>query len=256
VAKLHFGVEPGGNFEGGASVLWARRDAAELSAQLGRGEAELEQMIASAKAALWREREKRPRPGRDEKILAGWNGLMLRGLSLASRAFGEPEWAALAERAADFITRALWDGRTLRRLWQGGPGEGEGVAEDYGALAAGLAALFQATFEPRWLELAKALVRRAGELFWDEDEGAYLSAPRDRQDLVARQYALQDGAVPAGGSSLAEAQLLLAALTGDPEHLERAGRYLERMADPMAASPFSFGHLWLRPTRTWTARRS
>jgi uncharacterized protein YyaL (SSP411 family) len=185
------------------------------------------------------------KPGLDDKVLAGWNGLMIRGLAMASRAFDEPAWALMASRAADFILSNLWDGRTLYRSWQEGGSRIEGFIEDYGDLAAGLVALYQATFEPRFLEAADAICRRAEQLFWDEAAGAYLSAPKGQKDLVVAAYALHDNAFPSGASTLTEAQLGLAALTGHTKHLDQAGLYLAKMRGPALQSPFAFGHLLL-----------
>jgi hypothetical protein len=245
LAKLLFGASEAGNFEGGATVLSATSTAAQLAKRLGRDEDEISAAIARVRAALFAARERRTKPRRDEKILAGWNGLMVRGLALAARVFARPEWAALARRSVDFVLARLWDGERLVRMYQDGPGRTEGLIEDYGGLCSGLVALFQATFEPRYLDAAIGIAGRAHELFWDEERSAYLTASPGRKDLVTKAYALEDGVIPSGASLLAEAQVALSALTGDPRHLARAGAYLRKMAKPMARDPFSFGHLWL-----------
>jgi uncharacterized protein YyaL (SSP411 family) len=108
-----------------------------------------------------------------------------------------------------------------------------------------LVALFQATFEPRHLEAAEAIARRAVDLFWDDAAGAYLSAPKGQKDLFCPTYALNDNAFPSGASTLTEAQVTLAALTGNVDHLAQAGRYLSRMRQAMTENPFAFGHLLL-----------
>jgi uncharacterized protein YyaL (SSP411 family) len=245
LARRWFGITPMGNFEDGRTVLQTRLSAEALARELGRDEASLRGDLDEARRLLFETREKRVRPGLDDKVLAGWNGLMIRGLALASRAFGEPGWAVNASRAADFILSKLWNGERLRRSWQGGEARIDAFIEDYGDLASGLAALFQATFEPRHLEAAEAIARRAVELFWDDAAGAYHSAPKGQKDLFCATYALHDNAFPSGASTLTEAQVALAALTGNPDHLEQAGRYLSRMRQAMTQNPFAYGHLLL-----------
>jgi len=225
-----FHVTAAGNFEHGTSVLEAVKSLDGLD---------------EARAKLLEVRSKRVWPGRDDKVLSGWNGLAIRGLALSSRVFGRPEWAAMAERAADFVlTKMRSPDGSLFRSWQNG-GRLTGMLEDYGDVCAGLTALYQATFQPRWLEAAEELADLAWEKFWDEGQRAYSSAPKGTGDLVIRTWAVHDNAFPSGASSLAEAQVTLGALTGRERHLERAGRYLERLKDEMLDNPFGFGHLWL-----------
>ena len=225
-----FGVTSIGNFEHATNILEAVKSLDGLT---------------EARAKLLEVRSKRIPPGRDDKVLAGWNGLTIRGLALASRVFARPEWAAMAERAADFVLLKMRapDG-SLYRSWQEG-GRLAGMLEDYGDVCAGLTALYQATFNVRWLEAAEQLADLAWEKFWDEKERAYLAAPKGTSDLVIATWALHDNAFPSGASSLCEAQVALGALTAHERHLERAGRYLERLSDEMLSNPFGFGHLWL-----------
>ncbi|MBL8949665.1 MAG: thioredoxin domain-containing protein [Myxococcaceae bacterium] len=225
-----FHVTAVGNFEHGTTVLEAVKPLDGLD---------------EARAKLLAERSKRTPPGRDDKVLAGWNGLAIRGLALASRVFSRPEWAAMAERAADFVlTKMRAADGSLHRSWQNG-GRLAGMLEDYGDVCSGLTALYQATFNPRWLEAAEALADLAYEKFWDEGQRAYSSAPKGTSDLVIQTWALHDNAFPSGASTLTEAQVTLGALTGRERHLERAGRYLERLKHEMLENPLGYGHLLL-----------
>jgi uncharacterized protein YyaL (SSP411 family) len=241
----HLGVEEDGNFEHGTSVLKVARTAASLAAALQRPETEVQGRLEAGRARLLAARQGRVAPGRDDKVLAGWNGLVLRGLALASRVFAEPTWAQEGVRAADFLLAHLWKDGRLHRSWQAGEARLAGCLEDYGDLASGLCHLYQASFEPRFLEAARALALRAVELFWDAEKGAYLSAERGRADLVTPAYALHDNAFPSGASTLAEAQVMLAALTGEAPFLAQAEAYLSRLHAPMRRVPAAFGHLWL-----------
>jgi len=254
LAKEHFNVTEQGSFENGASVLEVHLTVEQLAEKLRRPIGEIDSALAQARTLMLTARETRVRPGRDEKILAGWNGLMIRGLAFASRVFQRSDWLELARRAADFVLDSMWDGRVLFRARQAGVNRIAAFIEDYGDLAAGLVALYQASFEVRYLEQARALVSLAVKLFWDESRGAYRTAPRGQKDLLANPFALHDNAFPAGSSTLTEAQVALAALTSSDTDREQAGRYLQKMRDEMLRNPFAYGHLlmaadgWLEGT--------
>ncbi|WP_225411144.1 thioredoxin domain-containing protein [Stigmatella hybrida] len=241
----HFRITPQGNFEHGTTVLEVAVPAAQIAQERGLPVEALERTLASAREALFGIREQRVKPGRDDKILSGWNGLMIRGLAFASRVFGRPEWAHLAAGAADFVLTHMWDGTRLSRSYEEGGGRIDGFLEDYGDFAAGLTALYQATFEAKYLEAAGEVVKRAVELFWDEEKQAYLSAPKGQKDLVVATYSLFDNAFPSGASTLTEAQVALAALTGDKSQLELPERYLSRMRKALEENPLGYGHLAL-----------
>jgi uncharacterized protein YyaL (SSP411 family) len=151
----------------------------------------------------------------------------------------------MARRAADFVLAQLWQGDDLLRSYQNGTSRIGGFIEDYGDLAAGLVALYQACFDVRYLEAAEALTQRAVELFWDPEKQAYRTAPRGQKDLFTIPFALHDNAFPSGASTLCEAQINLAALLGKSGFLEQAGKYVRKMRDEMTQNPFAFGHLLL-----------
>ncbi len=245
LAKAHFNITDYGNFEHAQTVLEVRQPAEELAKLRQLPLEAVEAQLAQARAALFAERGKRIAPGRDDKVLTGWNGLMIRGLAFASRVFHRPEWAELARRAADFLLTRQWDGQRLLRSFQDGKGKIEGFLEDYGDLAAGLVALYQATFEPKYLEAGLAVAERAVALFWDAQRQAYLAAPRGQKDLLVPTYSLFDNAFPSGASTLTEAQVALAALTGRQPLLAQASAYVRKLRDELARNPFGYGHLWL-----------
>jgi uncharacterized protein YyaL (SSP411 family) len=241
----HFRVTPAGNFEHGTTVLEVVLPSAELATQCGLSLEHVERELAAARQTLFDAREQRVKPGRDDKILSGWNGLMIRGLALAARVFERPDWARQAAAAADFVLAKLWNGTRLARSYQDGQARIDGFLEDYGDLASGLTALYQATFDVKYLEAAEALVRRAVALFWDAEKAAWLTAPRGQKDLVVATYGLFDNAVPSGASTLTEAQVELAALTGDKRHLELPEKYVARMREGLVKNAMGYGYLGL-----------
>jgi uncharacterized protein len=243
LAALHFGCTVEGNFEHGRNVLEVQVPAQQLSERLGEPLPEVEARLAEVRERLFRAREGRVRPGRDDKVLAGWNGLMVRGLSFAARAFGRADWAELARRAAATVLETHWQAGHLLRL--SSHGTHQGFLEDSGDLALGLVSLAQATLDASWLVAARAISDAAVEAFWDEGQEAYRSAQKGTADLLVPTYALHDNAFPSGASTLTEAQVGLTALTGDAQPLQQAMRYLRRMRQAMVENPFAYGHLWL-----------
>jgi uncharacterized protein YyaL (SSP411 family) len=243
-AAKAYGVTAKGTFEDGKSVLERRVPLADLAREWGTSEEAARGWLESVRTKLLAERSKRIPPGRDDKILAGWNGLMIRGLAFASRVFERPKWAERASRAAGAVLDRQLQGERLFRVYQAGTAKVDAFLEDWGGLASGLVALYQATFEPRWLEAAVRVAELAQERFWDPEQKAYRTAARGQVDLVVEAYALHDNAVPSGASLMAEANGVLAALTGRREFLDRAEAYLSRMRDTALANPFAFGHLW------------
>ncbi|NTX15861.1 thioredoxin domain-containing protein [Myxococcus sp. CA056] len=241
----HFRVTSQGNFEHGATVLEVVVPAELLARERSLPVEEVERELSEARRVLFEAREKRVKPGRDDKLLAGWNGLMIRGLALASRVFERPDWTKLAVSAADFVLAKMWDGTRLARSYQEGQARIDGFLEDYGDLASGLTALYQATFDVKYLEAAEALVKRAVELFWDEEKRAYFTAPRGQKDLVVATYGLFDNAFPSGASTLTEAQVALAALTGNERHLELPAKYVGKMREGLVANAMGYGYLGL-----------
>jgi uncharacterized protein YyaL (SSP411 family) len=245
LAEARFGIIQGGNFEHGATVLQISEEVPDLARRFRSSEEQVAADLAAARKLLFEAREQRIKPGRDEKILAGWNGLMIRGLAFSSRVFRRPEWLSLAQSAADMVLGRMWQDGRLFRARQGGVNRIGAFIEDYGNLANGLVALYQACFDARYLEAAEGLANRAVELFWDEEKQAYRAAAKDSTDLFCPTYALQDNAFPSGASTLTEAQVALAGLTGRRAHFEQAGKYLRKMREEMLRNPFGYGHLLL-----------
>jgi uncharacterized protein len=246
LVAAHFGVTAEGTFEHGASVLEVATDAQALAAQTGRAPSEVEAVLSAAAVTMFEARARRVAPGIDDKVLMGWNGLMIRGLAFAARVFRRPEWLTPARRAADFVLRAMRDDQgTWRRSFHSGAARVDAMLEDCGDFALGLVTLAQAAFEPRYLEEAERLADLAVTRFWDPSRRAYFIAPRGQGDLLVPTYSLTDNAFPSGASTLTDAQVTLAALTGRARHLEQAQAYLEQLHGELTQNPMAYGHLWL-----------
>jgi uncharacterized protein len=192
---------------------------------------------------LFELREQRPKPLRDDKAIASWNGLLLAALAEAGRRLGRRDWLDAAARLGEFLLGSLSDERgRLFRTYREGTAKNTGFLEDYADVANGLYELHVATGELRWLEESIRLARLAVELFGDEERGGFFLAPADGEQLIARQKGFDDHPTPSGNSMLAFVLLRLARIYGDPE-LERAAVGVFRLVrNALATAPQAFGH--------------
>ena len=187
-------------------------------------------------------REQRPKPLRDDKAIASWNGLALAALAEAARRLERPDWVEAARNLGSFLLGPLSDeaGR-LRRSRREGRTSGPGYLDDYANVAHGLIELHIATGELRWLEEANRLARLAVELFADDEHGGFFLSPSDGERLVAQTKGLDDHPLPSGNSMLAHVLLRLARIYGDDE-LERRGVAVLRLVRPaLVRAPAAFG---------------
>ncbi len=226
-ALAYWGVDGGPNFEG-QSILYLA------------GEPDPEG-IAPLRRRLLEARAKRVRPGRDDKVLAGWNGLACRALAEAGRALGRADYIAAAVRNAEFLLGSMrHDGRLLR-TWKAGQARLKGYLEDYAMVAAALVDVYEATFERRWLDAARGLADDMVGLFWDGEREGFYDTGHDHERLIVRPRNLFDNAVPSGTSVAIETLLRLAALTGEAAYESRALAALRPVADLIGRYASGFG---------------
>jgi uncharacterized protein YyaL (SSP411 family) len=239
-ALAYWGVDDGPNFEG-HSILFVPRDPAQVAGGLGVSPDELATRIARARSVLYAHREKRVHPGLDDKVLASWNGLMLSALAEAASALGRPDYLAAAVRNAEFLTSSMVrDGRLLRS-WKDGQARITGYLEDHAMVGAGLLALYEATFDRRWLDESRRLADETLRLFWNTDRETFFDTGLDQESLVVRPRNIFDNAVPSGTSVTIEWLLRLAIVAGEERYEAIALRALRPMADVMQKYPSGFG---------------
>ena len=187
------------------------------------GDADHEAILARARAVLKAARDKRIRPGLDDKILADWNGLIIAALAKLSRQYKQPDWLALAEQAYRFIAVTMArDGDKLGHSWRDGKLVFPGLLEDYANMARAALALHEATGEANYLEQAIAWMRRLDADYADRVHGGYFQTARDAETLVARLRNCTDNAVPAGNGTLVGVFARLWYLTGDADWRDKA----------------------------------
>ena len=194
------------------------------------------------RARLLELREQRPKPLRDDKAIASWNGLALAALAEAGRRLDRPDWIEAARSLGAFLLGPLSgeDGR-LRRSRRDGRTSGPGFLDDYANVAHGLLELHVATGELRWLEEAHRLARLAIELFADDEHGGFFLSSIDGERLVARTKELDDHPLPSGNAMLAHVLLRLARIYGDDELERRAVACSGSCGPALERAPAAFG---------------
>jgi uncharacterized protein len=218
-------VTGSGTFEHGMSTLQLRREPDDALWWEG------------VRERLLAERNRRPQPARDDKVVSGWNGLAIAALSEAGILLDDPAYLEAARRCAQFVCDTHLTGGRLRRASRSGVvGAAMGVADDHGDLAEGLLCLHQATGEPQWLALAGELLDTALDHFSD-GHGGFFDAADDAEQLFARPRDPSDNAEPSGQSALAGALLTYSALTGAGRHREAAGAAVSAAAVLAAENP-------------------
>jgi uncharacterized protein YyaL (SSP411 family) len=213
-----------------------------VAARAGVDEATLERAVTRARSILYERRAERVWPARDEKVLAAWNGLMLRAVAEMAHVSGREDYRALALRNGDFLFREMVRDDRVMRSWRDGTAVLAGYLEDYAAVALGALALYELTFDRLWADRAIALARSMVTWFWSDEAGGFYDTPRDHESLVTRPREITDNAIPSGTSLAAELLLRLADLMDDADFRRRATWLLDTLAEPLASYPLAFGH--------------
>jgi uncharacterized protein YyaL (SSP411 family) len=214
----HYDVSPEGNFEG--HNILNRLKGLPRSA-------EDEARLVMLRSLLHKQREKRVRPGLDDKLLADWNGLIIAALAQAGAMLGEAGWIALAEKAFDFIAREMTRGDRLGHSWRDGRLLYPGLASDFAAMIRAALALHEATGEGRYLDRALAWQAALDRHYGNPGNGGYYLTADDAEGLIVRPAGTADDAIPNPNAVAAQNLIRLAAFTGDRGWREKADRLIE-----------------------------
>jgi uncharacterized protein YyaL (SSP411 family) len=214
----HYDVSPEGNFEG--HNILNRLKGLPRSA-------EDEARLVMLRSMLHKEREKRVRPGLDDKLLADWNGLMIAALAAGGAMLGEAGWIALAEKAFGFIARQMTRGDRLGHSWRDGRLLYPGLASDFAAMIRAALALHEATGEGRYLDQALAWQAALDRHYGNPGNGGYYLTADDAEGLIVRPAGTADDAIPNPNAMAAQNLIRLAAFTGDRGWREKADRLIE-----------------------------
>ncbi|HHY91068.1 MAG TPA: thioredoxin domain-containing protein, partial [Clostridiales bacterium] len=204
----------------------------------------LNEKLEACRSKLFRRREGRIHPHKDDKILTGWNGLAIAAMAYAGRVMGNPAYLQAGEKAAAFIRNRLVreDGRLLAR-YREGEAANPATAEDYAFFIWGLLELYTATFDVEYLEYALALQKDMFRYFWDEKAGGFFISGKDTKDLILNPKDAYDGAIPSGNSVAAMNLLRLSKITGNPEWEEKAQRIFSVFGENVSQNPGAYVYL-------------
>ena len=235
-AESHFGLAAGANFEG-RHHLARRQTIVQTAAALNIPPAECEKTLSAAIHKLKQARDLRPRPATDDKILAAWNGLMIRGLARAGRVLDRPQWIAAAQESLNFIRREMFANGKLYAAWRDNRRGAYGFLDDYAFMLDAALELLRASFCPDTLNFARELAERLCADFNDESRGGFFFIAADGEKLIRRPKPAEDEAIPAGNGVAARALPLLSQLCGDTRFADSAEKTLSAFYGAMQKRP-------------------
>ena len=232
----YYGVTPDGNFEGKNILFLGGGAEADL------GEEDVHRVRAVLNPQLLKSRARRVKPETDTKVIAGWNGLMLQSFAQAARQLGRPADLKTAHANGEFLLKFMAQDNRLAHTYTPGKAAGLGFLEDYGGVAVGFLALYEATFDTRWFTAARGLCDTVLSDFYDGN-GAFYDTSSRHEELIVRPRNLFDNAVPAGASLACEALLRVHAYTSESAYLDPVEAALRLQAGALAKAPSAFGRM-------------
>jgi uncharacterized protein YyaL (SSP411 family) len=244
---FHYGLREEGNVDPdadphkefvGKNVLAAEHTLKDTARQFGKPEADVARVLAEGRRKLLAARDQRPRPFKDDKVMVGWNGLMISAFARGGPILNEPRYTAAAARAAGFVRDKLYDPETreLARIYREGA-SGKGFLEDYAFYVESLIDLYESTLDVQWLKLALDLQATQDKLFGDPEAGGYFSSGAEDASLLVRMKDDSDGVEPSGNSVAARNLLRLGQMTDDRAMLDRAERTIKLYAGNLQKAP-------------------
>jgi len=236
----YFDVTEGGNFEG-QNILHITSSLEDTATRNKISVEELQAIVNRGRQKLFALREQRIKPGRDEKVLTAWNGLMLSSFAEASAILERADYRNVAEANARFLLSHLQKDGLLLRTYKDGQAKLNAYLEDYACLIDGLISLYEATGELTWIESAVSLADTMIEQFWDDDEGGFFFTGKSHEQLIIRSKEFMDNATPSGNSIATLSMLRLALLTGNDDYRRRGTAVLRLVADQIRRYPSAFG---------------
>jgi uncharacterized protein YyaL (SSP411 family) len=240
-----YDVTDEGNFEG-KNILNLRSSVDASAKILGRDAGELAHELAQSRQVLLAARNRRVRPGRDEKVLVSWNCLMIDALARAAGALEEPRYSAAADKAARFILENLVrpDGRLLH-VWCRGQAKLAAYLDDYACLVQSLVSLYEHDHDERWIDQAALFADQMIEHFADPEQGGFYYTASDHEKLIARMKDFADSSVPSGSAMAATSLLRLGKLCGSTRYIDAGVSALQSASAILRDFPTSAGQMLL-----------
>jgi uncharacterized protein YyaL (SSP411 family) len=240
--RRYYDVSEAGNFEG-KNILHTARSLDGVAAAEGVSPERLRDVVDRGRRVLYDARAQRVWPGLDDKVLTSWNAMMLHAFAEAARVLERDDWREAAVRGAGLLLGGLRPGGRLMRTYKEGRAKIPAFLEDHALLVDALLAVYEATWDPRWVREARGLADEMLERFWDDGDGVFYDTASDAEELVVRPRDVFDNATPSGGSAAVMALLRLGELVGESRYRAVAERALAGSMELMARIPAGFGHL-------------
>ena len=239
----YYDITPQGNFEG-ENILHVQTPSDIFARKLRIELEDLDALLADGKQKLFDEREKRIKPGLDDKILTSWNGIMIRGMAMGYQLTGKPEYLEACEKSAEFVLTTLsQDNGLLLRTYRSGKSHLNAYLEDYSYFIAGLIGLYEANFEPRWLTEAERLAHIMIDQFEDDAGDGFFFTGKAHETLIVQSKSAYDGATPSGASMAIHSLLRLAKHLDNSEFHDKAVETLKLYFHQMERMPTGSGQL-------------
>jgi uncharacterized protein len=235
----YYGVTRSGNFEG-SNILNIVMDKEDLSAKFKLDKIETDKIIHEAKSALLQVRNKRIRPGLDDKILASWNGLMLSAYARACQVTRNKKYMQIISDNVSFIRDSLFVDNRLKRTWKDNQAKYDAFIEDYAFIVQALLDAYEALFNPEYIDFAIVLAGYANSHFWDDVSGGYFTTSDGQEKLVVRMKDASDSSIPAAGGVMLMNNLRLFSYTEDKKWLERAEQILKKYSNDLSENPYAY----------------
>ncbi|MHC4159493.1 MAG: thioredoxin domain-containing protein [Planctomycetota bacterium] len=237
IFNAYYGVTEKGNFEHSKTILNITASVEQLQQKFRKDRTTIVNILAAARSKVFKEREKRIRPYRDDKVITAWNGLMISSLAYGGTVLQEQKYIEAAGQAAQFTLDTLHKNKRLMRYYRDGHVVGLGFLDDYAFFIMALLDLYEATFDAKWLIEAKGLTEEMTELFTDAQQGAFFLTGKDGEKLIARTRPGFDTSTPSGNSVAALALLKLGRLTMNPQLTDHGLNVLEAFSQQLQQSP-------------------
>jgi uncharacterized protein len=238
-----YGVSEGGNYEG-RNILNLQMSVATYADIHELDQYELHDRLSRIRGTLYDVREGREHPLRDEKVITGWNGMMISALARCGYYLGEERFTDAAQAAAIMIWRQHWVDGQLWRISLHGHISIPGNLEDHACFGDALLTLYRFTGDTVWLDRATVIMDRMQALFWDDDPGGYfMGLADDEAPLITRAKSPMDGATPSGNSVAMHALIQLWQMTGDPDAAHRIRQSMQAFSGLLVKSPSAFAYM-------------
>ncbi len=239
----YYNVTDNGNWENGENILFTSGSDKKVSDKYDISESELLIRITAANKKLLSEREKRVRPGLDDKILTSWNALMLKGYVDAYRVFGKEKYLETALKSADFInTKMKIDDYRLNRNYKNGKSTINAFLDDYAFTISAFISLYQATFDEKWLHDAQKFTAYSLEHFYDSSSGMFYYTSDLDPALIARKMEITDNVIPSANSEMAKNLYLLGMYLYDESYIRMSEKMLGNVKENAVAAGAYFAN--------------